>query len=95
MFMIVVTTTNRFKTVTYNSTLPQEAPVHSTAIPAFLEIWMSMEIRLLPCQQQVADRLPCICPVELNPANISSGMLKVEKTYYGNSYVKYIVVFSL
>ena len=79
--MIVKTTMNRFITVTYISTLPWETPVGSMAIPALFEIWTSMEIGLLPCHQQVADGLPCICPVEINPASISSGTLKMEKTY--------------
>ena len=77
--MIVKTTMNRFITMTYISTLPCETPVGSTAIPVLFEIWTSMEIGLLPCHQQVADGLPCIRPVKINPASISSGMLNIEK----------------
>ena len=94
--MIVKTTMNRFITMTYISTLPWETPVGSMAIPALFEIWTSMEIGPLPCHQQVADGLPCICPVEINPASISSGTLKMEKNLaYRNSHVDYIAVISL
>ena len=94
--MIVKTTKNRFITMTYISTLPWEPPVGSMAMPALFEILTSIEIGLLLCHQQVADGLPCICPVEINPASISSGTLIMEKNLsYRYSYVDYIAVISL